>query len=306
MKNFGGSWTENKLDTFIAYVKAYLTILNIFKQKYNWQTLYFDGFAGSGTQISQVQAEETLFSFDYKEEELVETKVYKGAVARVLDLPQPFKFDQYTFVDLNKSNIESLQSYWQAHPELSELSIHFKHSDCNQALIEFAQALTSRDAALIFLDPFGMQINWESIAALKTHTRSDIWILIPSGVAVNRLLTQNRELLYPEKLERFFGLSANEILAIFYREKPKSQLSLFDIEEDTGLTFDEPKAKIADATEKIAEIYVQQLQTIWKYVTEKPLVLYNQSGRAIFHFVFASHNENARKIAQQIITKRQT
>lgn len=302
MRAFGGNWTENKLDTFVAYVKAYLTILNKFKDKYAWKTLYFDGFAGAGTHISQAKQENSLFNFDYSEEELLETTVYKGAVARILELPEPFHFDQYIFVDVDKSNIEKLQQYRQYY---NQLAIDIQQSDCNQALVQFAQALTAQDAALIFLDPFGMQINWESIASLKQHKRSDIWILIPSGVAVNRLLTRKRELLYPEKLERFFGLSAKEILDIFYREKPKSQLSLFDIEEDTGVSFDEPKTKIADATEKIAEIYIRQLKTIWEYITEKPLVLYNQSGRAIFHFVFASHNETGHKIAQQIITKRQ-
>jgi len=32
MKSFGGSWTEQKLNTFIKYVEAYLTILNKFKK----------------------------------------------------------------------------------------------------------------------------------------------------------------------------------------------------------------------------------------------------------------------------------
>jgi hypothetical protein len=44
--NWGGKWTESKLDTFIDYVKAYLTILNSVKNKYDWKTIYFDGFAG--------------------------------------------------------------------------------------------------------------------------------------------------------------------------------------------------------------------------------------------------------------------
>ena len=48
MKKFGGSWTVKKLDAFINYVKAYTTILNSVKKKYNWKTIYFDGFAGYG------------------------------------------------------------------------------------------------------------------------------------------------------------------------------------------------------------------------------------------------------------------
>ena len=42
---WGGPWTEKKLTAFSKYVKAYLTIMN----KYSfWETIYFDGFAGSG------------------------------------------------------------------------------------------------------------------------------------------------------------------------------------------------------------------------------------------------------------------
>ena len=46
MKSFGGNWTEKKLNAFIKYVIAYLKILNNAKAKFNWQTIYFDGFAG--------------------------------------------------------------------------------------------------------------------------------------------------------------------------------------------------------------------------------------------------------------------
>lgn len=305
MKDFGGDWTENKLDTFIAYVTAYLTILNKYKSKYGWKTVYFDGFAGAGTHIIQASQEKNLFSFDYSDEELSETTLYKGAVARVLELPEPFRFDRYIFVDKDKSSVESLRQLVNSQPMLSGIAIDIELSDCNQALQRFVQSLTSRDAALIFLDPFGMQVNWESISDLRHHQRSDIWLLIPSGVAVNRLIKRDGSLLYPDKLERFFGLSEEQMTSIFYQEKDEQQLSLFDLADDIAITDTEPKIKIPNATEKIADIYIQQLKTIWKFVTESPLILYNNSGRAIFHLVFASNNEHGRKIAQQIITKRQ-
>jgi hypothetical protein len=40
---WGGPWTEKKLEAFSKYVWSYLTIL---KQQPQWQTIYFDGFAG--------------------------------------------------------------------------------------------------------------------------------------------------------------------------------------------------------------------------------------------------------------------
>jgi hypothetical protein len=57
--------------------------------------------------------------------------------------------------------------------------------------------------------------------------------------------------------------------------------------------------------EKIAELYIEQLKTIFDYVTEKPLVLYNTRNTPIFHFACASNNQTAIKIASQIIKKKQ-
>ena len=45
MNQFGGNWTEAKMEIVVAYAKAFLVIMN----KQSWaNTLYFDGFAGSG------------------------------------------------------------------------------------------------------------------------------------------------------------------------------------------------------------------------------------------------------------------
>jgi hypothetical protein len=62
--------------------------------------------------------------------------------------------------------------------------------------------------------------------------------------------------------------------------------------------------KVSSPIEKIAELYAIQLKTIWKYVTEKPLRLENSRGVPIFHFIFASNNKFATKIAGQIIKSR--
>lgn len=44
--DWGGPWTEKKLQAFSKYVWSYLTIMKNFPF---WETIYFDGFAGSGT-----------------------------------------------------------------------------------------------------------------------------------------------------------------------------------------------------------------------------------------------------------------
>jgi len=145
-------------------------------------------------------------------------------------------------------------------------------------------------ASLVLLDPFGMQIKWESIASLR-DTRTDIWILIPTGVIVNRLLDKSCSLKHSKKLQSFFGLSEEEIVKYFYQKE--TQITLFGEEEVIK--------KVNKPIEKIAELYAMQLNTIWKFVTKKPLRLENSKGVPIFHFIFASNNESALKIANQII-----
>jgi len=122
-----------------------------------------------------------------------------------------------------------------------------------------------------------MQVDWESIASLK-NTRSDIWILMPSGVSVNRLLPKSGKVSdkHKEKLEKFFGLSFNELYNLFYADK--STNTLFGKQESIE--------KLDKPIERVAELYRQQLNNVWKYVTSAPLVLKNSRNTPIFHLLF--------------------
>lgn len=64
--------------------------------------------------------------------------------------------------------------------------------------------------------------------------------------------------------------------------------------------------KVKQPIKKIAELYIDQLKEIFKFVTPSPLVLYNSRNTPIFHFACASNNENAIKIANEIIQKKQS
>lgn len=284
--SWGGPWTEKKLNAFSKYVWSYLTIMNKFPY---WETIYFDGFAGSGSKEKEEKAE-LYIQLEITEEE---EKIYKGAAERVLTLKDNLAFNYYYFIDKNENSLKKLENKLNAKIDLSNKTLVYKSGDANQWIIELAKALkikTKQYAALIFLDPFGMQINWQSIEELK-GTHSDIWILIPTGVIVNRLLDKKGKLKYIDKLKSFFGLTEEEIKNEFYK-----------IETVTTLFGDtEQVTKITKPIEKIAKLYAQRLGTIWENVSEKPLRLDNRNGVPIFHFVFASNNKNAMKIANKII-----
>ena len=103
-RSWGGSWTEQKLDTFESYVRAYLTIMNAYRDKFHWKLIYFDGFAGSGTRTAEERKEDEKKALELFGDENIETRelsVYQGAAERVVRLEEQMRgFDFYYFIDL--------------------------------------------------------------------------------------------------------------------------------------------------------------------------------------------------------------
>jgi three-Cys-motif partner protein len=294
MEKFGGNWTEQKLNAFIKYVKAYLMIMNKMKVKYNWQTIYFDGFAGYGKRTDPLEKEGDSLYFDFIENDVEELALYEGSVSRILNLTSPFIFDWYYFVDTKKKYVENLKKIRADINHIDKERIRIREDNCNSQLKKLAEGLKSNRnlVSLIFLDPFGMQIDWGAIKDLE-GTHSDVWILIPSGVGINRLLDRKGELNHIGKLEDFFGLPRDEIENIFYESENED--TLFGVNEKTN--------KINHPITKIVEIYVRQLKTVWKFVTVNPLVLTNTRNTPIFHLLFASNNAAGLNIAKDIIER---
>lgn len=292
--SWGGSWTEEKLNAFEKYVNAYLTIMNKYRNQYDWKLIYFDGFAGSGSRNENTSSEDNQLMIDLIDEHQIaaeELTPYKGAAERVLNIAQD-GFDFYYFIDKDAASSFQLQEILT--PYQKDKRLEFRHSDANTEVSKLADAMhkNSKLKALVLLDPFGMQVDWSSIERLK-GTSTDLWILIPTGVIVNRLLDRKCKLTHIEKLTSFFGKDEAFLRNYFYNTRQET--TLFG---DTEVV-----EKVQEPIRMIANLYIQQMKTIFKYVTEEPLVLYNTRNTPIFHFACASNNESAVKIAHEIINK---
>lgn len=292
--SWGGAWTEEKLNAFEKYVNAYLTIMNKYRGQYDWKLIFFDGFAGSGSRNEDTSSEDNQLMIDLIDEHQIaaeELTPYKGAAERVLNIVQD-GFDFYYFIDKDAASSSQLQEKLASYQK--DKRLEFRHSDANTEVSKLADAMrkNSKLKALVLLDPFGMQVDWSSIERLK-GTSTDLWILIPTGVIVNRLLDRKCKLTHIEKLTSFFGKDEAFLRNYFY--STHQDMTLFgDVEVIE---------KVKEPIRKIAELYIQQMVTIFKYVTKQPLVLCNTRNMPIFHFACASNNESAVKIAHEIINK---
>jgi len=280
MNKFGGNWTEAKIEILVEYAQAYLSIMKVYARKYNWKLLYFDGFAGSGF---------------IKKRNDENQEIIIGAAKRILEIDNPRAFDRYYFVEKGQDKVEELvENVVNNYPNKI---INVANTDCNEKIQSMATFLKSNKGkqykVLAYIDPCGMQLNWESLKALQ-ELKVDAWILVPTGMGVNRLLTKNGEIstAWLDKLETFLGMSKDDIIDHFYSKT--TVLTLFGDEIITN--------KEERTVQKSAELYKSRLNELFKYVTN-PYVLKNSSNSIMFHFFMVSNNKSAVKIANEIITK---
>lgn len=299
-KNWGGTWTEEKLDAFEKYVKAYLTIMKKHAKENDWILFYFDAFAGSGSREAMIEevnvGEENLFGDD-EIEEITEQATYKGAAERVLGIDiEGFSFNYYYFVDKNEKSLQALRERLTSLFPNKAHCMAFKPGDANERILELVNYAKNHPkcAALVLLDPFGMQLDWRTIQVLKGIKHIDLWILVPSGVIINRLLTRNGKIMCPERMEKSFGLPIDVIQNYFYKQV--TEQSLFG--EITR------QQKRDNTINRIAQLYLDLLGKEFAHVIKEPLVLVNSTNCPIFHFVFASHNQTGVKIASEIVGKK--
>ncbi len=279
MNNFGGNWTENKIEILVEYAKAYLTIMNKFAVMYNWELLYFDGFAGSGFINKGNRTKKQII----------------GAAKRILEIDEPRAFDMYYFVE--KETEIALQLKENTKSMFPSKNITVVNTDCNEKILSMSAFLKTKKGkkfrALAYIDPCGMQLNWNSLVSLQ-ELNVDVWILVPTGMGVNRLLKRDGRIsdAWINRLEIFLGMKKEEILDHFYSKKIVT--TLFG---DELVTTKEEKA-----IEKSEELYKKRLKELFKFVSNS-YVLKNKSNSVMFHFLMASNNKFAVKVANEIIAK---
>ncbi|WP_017926558.1 three-Cys-motif partner protein TcmP [Thioalkalivibrio sp. HL-Eb18] len=280
----GGHWTETKLDALEKYLNAYLSILKGNSRAQFLRTHYVDAFAGSTRRANKTSGDRNL-PFDEADRE--EKEAYAaGSVRRALGLAMAF--DRYHFAEINPRYCEELQQTIQAEfPERAE-QCHVYPLDANEMLEQWVNGLGRLDRGVVFLDPYGMQVRWETIERLGRSQKVDLWMLFPYS-AVNRLLRNDRQIdqAWREALDRFFGDGSWE--GEFFRES--ATRDLFD---------QQPTLERRVDTEGVARYLVRKLKGVFTAVHEPPLVLKNTRGSPLFLLVFAVGNPKAVGAAMKI------
>jgi three-Cys-motif partner protein len=284
---FGGDWTDDKLDCLGKYLAEYRKIFVRNERARYLRTWYVDAFAGTGSRTVSDPASplNSLFEGDYED---LESQSYRdGSAIIALGLDSPF--DNYLFIEKSKARLNELNGViGKRYGELLG-RCKFSSDDANKALRHWATERDwTKERAVVFLDPYGMQVEWKTLITLARTKAIDLWYLFPLGIGVARLLTRDGIIDedWQRRLDLVFG--TNEWKNRFYETRIKS-----------GLFGSEETMVRAASEEKIQEYIEERLETCFAKVA-KGLVLRNSRSSPLYLLCFAAANERSAKTALKI------
>jgi three-Cys-motif partner protein len=286
--NAVGPWAKEKLDALGQYLSFYTTVL---KNQGHWLrgTVFVDAFAGPGLSRVRKKARATeptgLFGPE-PESDIAETEFLKGSPRVALDIPNPFS--AYIFIERDPERAAELIALKAEYGPAR--SIDVRVDDANAALQEWLSSGIDwkRHRAVVFLDPFGMQVPWSTIESLAATKSIEVIINFPLGMAVQRLLTRSGDIPpdWQISLDVFFG---------------SPDWRKLTYEEDAGL-FGPQKRKTRDSGTKLLQWYRDRLRAIFGHVSSARLIK-NTRGNPLYYLIWAGPNSKGLKGAEHILGK---
>ena len=254
-----GPWSEIKLEIIRKYAAAYSTILS--KQKY-LHHVYIDAFAGLGYHKSKT------------------TQLLVPGSPRLAVETEP-PFEKYYFIDMNETKVAALGELEAIRPGCVEVF----EGDCNPILVDKIFPAFQRDKsmrALCLLDPYGLDLNWETMALAGQLDTVEIFINFPVMHMNRNVLRHKPDTVDPNEAAR---------MTAFWRDITYTQ-DLFGKDWKDG------------NNQKLVETFCKRLQDVagFGYVA-KPLPMKNSTNATVYYLLFASPNRAGGKIVNDIFDK---
>lgn len=276
---FGGEWTTRKLEVLKGYLQGSTRALS----NTGFKKGYIDAFAGTGYRSRRREDSDggSLLLPDLAAED---PQGLLDGSARIALKTEP-KFDSYIFIESSGARCAELEAL---KIEFAR-DIHVRQGDANREIRNLCEKDWSSHRAVLFLDPYGMQVEWATIEAIARTRAIDLWLLFPLGIGVNRLLKKSGDI--PDS----WRMRLNTLLgtAAWYDE-------FYKVETVPDL-FGNERAHVEKATmETIGRYFNDRLRSIFAGVVDKPGVLLNNRRCPLYLLCFAVGNERGKDIALRI------
>jgi len=284
---FGGGWTEIKLNAVSDYLNFYTRALQASPSPQDpFETWYVDAFAGTGDRTIEAKTD-GLFASDGGTLDRVRLE---GSARRAVAIDPPFR--HLVFVEKDAQRFNALKRVKADHPTRD---IRCVPGDANDEIRRIFSdgpwidpARRGLQRAVVFLDPYGMSVRWETLRFLAGTARADVWYLFPLHAAL-RQLSHDHAALDPSKrtaLNEVFGTPDWEDR--FYEHRP-APTNLFDFADAAA------PSRVADPN-KVERFAAERLRTVFSFVSE-PIPILTRHKLRQFSLFLLSGNSNDKAIA---------
>jgi three-Cys-motif partner protein len=266
-----GYWSEIKLEIVEKYGQAYT---GAFRNQPHLKKYYIDGFSGAGIHVSKATG-----------------KPVDGSPTRALRVTPPF--DGFYFIDMDADKTAYLQKLCEGRRE-----VHFHTGDTNSYLTrELLPKIQYKyfNRALCLLDPYGLHLDWEVIAAAGESKAIDMFLNFPV-MDMNRNAIWRHPELAPrdgvERMTRFWGDETWREMA--YAENPqKDFFGRVDV--------------VKQDNDAIVTAFRHRLKAGAGFsFVPAPVPMKNSRNAVVYYLFFASQKPVAEKILLDILKKYET
>ncbi|WP_164084943.1 three-Cys-motif partner protein TcmP [Pseudazoarcus pumilus] len=272
--DFGAEHTTAKLRALGDYLPAYTTAL----KAQPFRLTYIDAFAGTGECRIKIRGGEKI------------TIPGSATLGHRCDPP----FDRLVFIEKHSGFVDDLNRLRASTPE-REIDVI-----CGDANVELPRVLArlnpASDRTVIFLDPFGMELDWATLKAVAKSGFADVWYLFPLS-GLYRQAAHNSTDVDAGKAARLTRMLGTDRWRVdFYKEPP--QMGLFS-KPDEVRDFD---------VQQMTDWVTEHLRSIFPKVMP-PKILHQTMPSGVqgaplyaLYFAMANPSYRAHALATRLVT----
>jgi len=263
-----GPWTEVKVEI----VQEYATVFSkITQSKEYFRRIYIDGFAGGGLLLSETTG-----------------KIVESTPRRVLHVEPAFH--EYHFIEKETAKVAALRLL-ESNP-----TVKVHDGDSNEILLRGVLPGMTRESyrkGLLFLDPYGLDVDWRVVEAAGQSRCVDLLLNFP-------IMDMNRKVLWTDpsgvepaqaaRMDRFWGAGGEGWREACYEREP-------------GLFGDFPLRKKPGNVPAV-NAYRKRLRDVAGFPhVSKALEMRNEEGAILYYLIGASQVPQAVRVFNSIFEK---
>jgi three-Cys-motif partner protein len=276
-----GPWAREKLDALGRYLDFYTTAL----KNQRWRTIYVDAFAGGGrSAVRTTPTQDLTLPLEQDQIDAEQLEFIDGSPRVALTLANPFT--RYIFIEPDAERAADLERVKAEYGTSRRIEVR------RESAVRGIQWLVARNIrrethrGLVFLDPFGAQLEWATVQSLADKGLFEVVINFALNMAIQRMLPNSGAFQpgWQERLTAYFG--TNDWYSEVYEVKSGLLGSYVE--------------KRSNYQTRLLELYRRRLKDAFGFVSQAKLIR-NTRGVPLYYLLWAGPHRLGLKGANYIL-----